>query len=166
MLPLTLQFFIIMIACAINERQQKALDGGRIGIASLALGLALAAHEFAVVYSVDRKQFGRSISKFQAIQWMIADSATELEAARALVLRAAHLKEKGRPFTREASIAKLYTSEKAFVVCDRALQILGDGYSREYPVERTFGMPGSHAATRAPARSSGSSSAGISSLAT
>jgi alkylation response protein AidB-like acyl-CoA dehydrogenase len=83
------------------------------------------------------------------------------------VLRAAHLKEKGRPFTREASIAKLYTSEKAFVVCDRALQILGGiGYSREYPVERTFGMSGSHASTRAPARSSGSSSAGISSLAT
>jgi alkylation response protein AidB-like acyl-CoA dehydrogenase len=114
-----------------------ALDGGRIGIGSLAVGVAEAAHQFAVKYAIDRKQFGRSISKFQAIQWMIADSQVELDAARSLVLRAAFLKQQGKAFTREASIAKLYASERAFGICDRAIQILGgNGYSREYPVER------------------------------
>ncbi len=114
-----------------------ALDGGRIGIASLALGIGQAALEFAAQYASTREQFGRPIAKFQAIQWMLADSATELEAASLLVLKAASLKERGKPFTREASIAKLYSSERAFQVCDRALQILGgNGYSREYPIER------------------------------
>ena len=114
-----------------------ALDGGRIGIASLALGVAEAAAEVANRYAHEREQFGRSITQFQAIQWMMADSATELEAARALALRAAWLKEQGRPFTREASMAKLYASERAFGICNRALQMLGGyGYTEDFPVER------------------------------
>ncbi len=114
-----------------------ALDGGRVGIGSLALGVGQAAIEFADRYALERKQFGQSITNFQAIQWMIADSHTELEAARLLVLRAAWLKEQGRPFTREASMAKLYASERAFWTCNRALQMLGGyGYTQDYPVER------------------------------
>jgi alkylation response protein AidB-like acyl-CoA dehydrogenase len=114
-----------------------ALDGGRIGIASLALGVGLAASEFADRYAIERKQFGQSIANFQAIQWMIADSGTELDAARLLVLRAAWLKQQGKAFTREASIAKLYASERAFWACNRALQMLGGyGYTQDFPVER------------------------------
>jgi alkylation response protein AidB-like acyl-CoA dehydrogenase len=114
-----------------------ALDGGRIGIASLALGVGLAASDFADRYALERKQFGRSITSFQAIQWMMADSHTELDAARLLALRAAWLKQEGKPFTREASMAKLYASEKAFAACNRALQMLGGyGYTQDYPVER------------------------------
>lgn len=114
-----------------------ALDGGRIGIASLALGVGLAASEFANRYAYDRKQFGRSITDFQAIQWMMADSHTELDAARLLTLRAAWLKQQDRPFTREASMAKVWASEKAFAACNRALQMLGGyGYTQDFPVER------------------------------
>lgn len=114
-----------------------ALDGGRIGIGSLAVGIGLAAIEYAADYAKNRIQFGKPISSFQAIQWMIADSFTELEAARLMVLRAAHLKEKGHRFTREASMAKLLATETANRVCYKALQILGGyGYSREYPLER------------------------------
>lgn len=114
-----------------------ALDGGRIGIASLALGVGLAASEFAARYALERKQFGQPIADYQAIQWNIADNATELEAARMLVLRAAWLKQLGKPFSREASMAKLYASERAFWVCNRALQTLGGyGYTRDYPIER------------------------------
>jgi alkylation response protein AidB-like acyl-CoA dehydrogenase len=114
-----------------------ALDGGRIGIGSMAVGIGLAAIEYAADYAKNRIQFGKPISSFQAIQWMIADSFTELEAARLMVLRAAHLKEKGRRFTREASMAKLLATETANRVCYKALQILGGyGYSREYPLER------------------------------
>jgi alkylation response protein AidB-like acyl-CoA dehydrogenase len=114
-----------------------ALDGGRIGIASLALGVGLAASEFAARYAIDRKQFGQSIADFQAIQWMIADNATELDAARMLVLRAAWLKQQGKLFTREASMAKLFASERAFWACNRALQMLGgNGYTRDFPIER------------------------------
>ncbi len=114
-----------------------ALDGGRVGIASLALGVGLAANEFSAKYATERRQFGKPISSFQAIQWMIADSSTELEAARALALRAAWLKQTGAPFTREASMAKLYASERSFAACNRALQMLGGyGYTREYPIER------------------------------
>lgn len=114
-----------------------ALDGGRIGIGSLALGVGLAATDYASVYATQRQQFGRPISKFQAIQFMIADNVTELDAARLLVLRAAWLKENKQPFTREASMAKLYASEHAFTACNRALQVLGGyGYTREFPVER------------------------------
>jgi alkylation response protein AidB-like acyl-CoA dehydrogenase len=114
-----------------------ALDGGRIGIASLALGCGLAATDFAANYALERKQFGQAIAGFQAIQWMLADSATELDAARLLVLRAAWLKDQGGSFTTEAAMAKLMATEKAHAACDRAIQVLGGyGYSQEFPVER------------------------------
>jgi alkylation response protein AidB-like acyl-CoA dehydrogenase len=114
-----------------------ALDGGRIGIGSLAVGVGLAAVEYATEYAKNRIQFGKPISSFQAIQGMIADSFTELEAARLMILRAAYLKEKGSRFTREASMGKLLATETANRVCYKALQILGGyGYTREYPLER------------------------------
>jgi len=114
-----------------------ALDGGRVGIASLALGVGLAASEFADRYAHERQQFGRSITRFQAIQWMMADSHTELDAGRLLALRAAWLKQQGKPFTREASMAKLWCSEKAWAACNRSLQMLGGyGYTADFPVER------------------------------
>lgn len=114
-----------------------ALDGGRIGIAALALGCGLAATDFAADYALQRSQFGAAIASYQAIQWMLADSATELDAARLLVLRAAWLKEQGKPFTSEASMAKLMASERAHAACDRAVQVLGGyGYVRDFPVER------------------------------
>jgi alkylation response protein AidB-like acyl-CoA dehydrogenase len=116
-----------------------ALDGGRIGIASQALGIGLASQEAAVEYAKERQQFGRPISAFQAIQWMLADSETELVAARNLTLRAAWLKGEGRPFTREASMAKTYATEAAGRACDRAIQVHGGyGYVKEYPVERAY----------------------------
>ncbi|UCC66894.1 MAG: acyl-CoA dehydrogenase family protein [Deltaproteobacteria bacterium] len=113
------------------------LDGGRIGIASLALGLGYAAIDYAAEYAKEREQFGQAIANFQAIQWMVADSYTELDAAQLLVLRAAFLKDNRLPFTKEASMAKLFTSETARKVTIRAIQILGGyGYTKEYPVER------------------------------
>ncbi|MFO8071027.1 MAG: acyl-CoA dehydrogenase family protein [Polyangia bacterium] len=116
-----------------------ALDGGRIGIASQALGIGLAAQQAAASYALEREQFGRPISDFQAIQWMLADSETELAAARNMTLRAAWLKGEGRRFTPAASMAKIYSSEAAGRVCDRALQIHGGyGYVKEYPVERNY----------------------------
>jgi len=114
-----------------------ALNGGRIGIASLALGVGLAALEAARDYALERKQFGHPIGDFQAIQWKLADMATELDAARLLVLRAAWLKENGYPYTKEASMAKVFASETANRVCAEAIQIHGGyGYCRDYPVER------------------------------
>lgn len=114
-----------------------ALDGGRIGIGSMAVGIGLAAIEYATRYAKTRIQFGKSIASFQAIQWMIADSFTDLEASRLMVLRAAFLKENGRPFTKEASMGKLLATEAANRVCYKALQILGGyGYIRDYPLER------------------------------
>jgi alkylation response protein AidB-like acyl-CoA dehydrogenase len=114
-----------------------ALDGGRIGIASQALGIATASYEAALAYARDRRQFGRSIGDFPAIAAMLADSRTELAAARLLTLRAAALKEAGRPFTREASMAKLYTSEAANRICQRSVQIHGGyGYVRDFGAER------------------------------
>jgi alkylation response protein AidB-like acyl-CoA dehydrogenase len=115
-----------------------ALDGGRIGIASQAIGIASAAQEEAVAYAKERKQFDKPIADFQAIQWMIADSATELDAARLLTLRAAAMKSRGdAAFSREAAIAKLFASETGWRVCDRALQIHGGyGYVRDFAVER------------------------------
>jgi alkylation response protein AidB-like acyl-CoA dehydrogenase len=113
------------------------LDGGRIGIGSLAIGVGFAAIEFATQYVKDREAFGKSLSNFEAIQWMIADSYTELEAAQLLVLRAAYLKENKLPFTKEASMAKLFATETARTVAIRAVQMLGGyGYTRDYPVER------------------------------
>jgi len=114
-----------------------ALDGGRIGIGSMAVGIGLAAIDYATDYAKNRIQFGKPISSFQAIQGMIADSFTELEAARLMILRAAYLKEKGVRFTREASMGKLMATETANRVCYRALQMLGGyGYIKEYPLER------------------------------
>ncbi len=115
----------------------SALDGGRIGIASQAIGIASAALETALSYGKERKQFGQPIAEFQAIQEMLADSATEVDAAALLVHRAAWRKEQGKPFTRDASQAKVFATEAAYRACHRATQILGGyGYVREYPVER------------------------------
>jgi alkylation response protein AidB-like acyl-CoA dehydrogenase len=114
-----------------------ALDGGRIGIASQALGIGEAALASATAYVKQRTQFGRHLAEFQAVQFRLADVATELAAARLLTLRAAWLKERGRPFTREASMAKLYASEAAGRGCDAAIQLHGGyGYTRDFPVER------------------------------
>ena len=113
------------------------LAGGRIGIGSLALGVGLAAMDAATRYSLERIQFDRKISEFQAIQWKIADRYTELEAARLLLMNAAYLKEQGRNFAKEASMAKLFATEAANSACYDAMQILGGyGYTKDYPVER------------------------------
>ncbi len=115
------------------------LDGGRIGIGALAVGLAQAAFEYAVQYARQRQTFGRPIAEHQAIQWMLADAATEIQAARLLVYEAAWLKGQGRSFTKAASMAKLFATEMAERVCRNAIQIHGGyGYSREYPVERIY----------------------------
>jgi alkylation response protein AidB-like acyl-CoA dehydrogenase len=114
-----------------------ALDGGRIGIASQSVGIAEAALGEAVAYAKDRKQFGRPIADFEAIQWMIADSRTELDAARLLVLRAAELKERKQPFSLQAAMAKVFASEAAWRICDRCVQIHGGyGYVRDFAAER------------------------------
>jgi len=113
------------------------LDGGRIGIGSLAVGVGFSAIDFAVNYVKQREAFGKPLSNFEAIQWMIADSYTELEAAQLLVLRAAYLKENRQNFTKEASMAKLFATETARNVAIRAVQMLGGyGYTKDYPVER------------------------------
>lgn len=115
------------------------LDEGRISIGAMALGLAQAAFEASVRYSKERVQFGQPIAKFQAIQWMLVDTATELDAARLLVYRAAWLKDQGREFVKEAAMAKLFASEVAERACYRAIQIHGGyGYMREYGVERLY----------------------------
>ncbi len=115
------------------------LDGGRISIAAMALGLGTAALEAAIAYSKERQAFGRPISAYQAVQWKLADSATDLDAGRLLVYRAAWLKDQGRKFTREAAQAKLWASEAAERACFEAIQIHGGmGYSREFPVERYY----------------------------
>lgn len=115
----------------------KILDGGRIGIGAMSVGLGRGAFEAALAYSKQRVAFGNPIGNFQAIQWMLADMATRLDAARLLVHRAAWLRGKGRPFKTEASMAKLFASEIGTWVCDRAIQIHGGyGYITEFPVER------------------------------
>lgn len=125
---------------AVNDGYRIAvreLTGGRIGIASLALGIGRAAMEYATRYATQRIQFKQPIAHFQGIQWMIADRYTELDAAELLILRAANLKASGKPYAKEASMAKLFASEKANDACYTALQILGGyGYMKEYPVER------------------------------
>jgi len=116
-----------------------ALDGGRVGIASQAVGIAQACLDESVNYARERKQFGKPIAEFQAIQWMIADMATEIEAARLLTFNAAAMKERGEPFTREVSMAKLFASEMVNRVAARALQIHGGyGYSKHYKIERLY----------------------------
>ena len=113
------------------------LAGGRIGVGSFALGIGLAAMDYARQYITERQQFGQAISNFQGLQWMLADRYTELEAARLLLMQAASRKEQGLSFSKEASMAKVFSSEKANAACYTALQLLGgNGYSAEYPLER------------------------------
>jgi butyryl-CoA dehydrogenase len=115
------------------------LDGGRIGIAAQAVGIGTAALEKAVEYAKQREQFGKPIGTFQAVQWMIADSATELDAARLLYLRASQVKDSGKRFSSEAAMAKLFASEVASRAADRSIQIHGGyGYTVEYAPERHY----------------------------
>jgi len=117
----------------------KVLDGGRIGIGALSVGLAQAALEEALEYAQERHTFGQPIASYQAIKWMLADAATEIQAARLMVYYAAWLKENGRPYTQAAAMAKLCATEMAERVCRNAIQVHGGyGYSREYPVERLY----------------------------
>ena len=115
------------------------LDSGRISIGAMAVGLAQAALEESIKYAKEREQFGRPIAKFQAIQWMIAEMGTQIEAARFLVYKAANLKDHNKKFTKEAAIAKLYASEVGMRAATKAIQIHGGyGYTKDYPVERFF----------------------------
>jgi acyl-CoA dehydrogenase len=117
----------------------SALDGGRIGIASQALGLIHASLEKSRDYALEREQFGRPIAQFQAIQWKLADTAVDLDAARLLTWRAAWLRDQGQPHRKESSMAKLFASEAANRAADRAVQIHGGvGYCKDFPVERFF----------------------------
>ena len=115
----------------------KTLDGGRIGIAAQALGIAEGALEEAIKYMKERKQFGRPISAFQGLQWMVAEMSTKIEAARFLVYKAAWLKENKQPYSVYAARAKLYAAEVAMDVTTKAVQLFGGyGYTKEYPIER------------------------------
>ncbi len=117
----------------------KVLDGGRISIGAMAVGIAQGALDEAMAYSRVREAFGQKISGFQAIQFMLADMATQTEASRLLVYKASHLKDTGRPYKREAAMAKLYASEAAKRITDKALQIHGGyGFVKDYPVERMY----------------------------
>jgi alkylation response protein AidB-like acyl-CoA dehydrogenase len=119
------------------QQTLKVLESGRIGIAGFAIGIARGAMEDAAAYAKERRQFGKAIADFQAIQWMFADMATRIEASWLLMLRAAALKDRGQPFAREASMAKLYASETAMWTTTKAVQIFGGyGYVKEFPVER------------------------------
>ncbi len=115
----------------------QILDGGRISIAALAVGIAQGAFESAVRYSGERQQFGKPIREFQAIQFKLADMATQIEAARLLMYRASAMKDSGKKTTRESSMAKLFASEMSVRVCDEAIQIHGGyGYTKDYPAEK------------------------------
>jgi alkylation response protein AidB-like acyl-CoA dehydrogenase len=117
----------------------EILDGGRISVAALGLGMAQGAFEMGLAYARQREQFGRPIGSFQAIQFKLADMATEVEAARNLVYKAAWLKDQGRPFAQQAAIAKLYTGELARRACNESLQIHGGyGFMDEYPISRFY----------------------------
>jgi alkylation response protein AidB-like acyl-CoA dehydrogenase len=117
----------------------RILDGGRISIAALSVGIAQGAYEAALAYSKQRKQFGRFISEFQAIQHKLADMATDIDAARLLTLRAAWLKDSGANVNKESSMAKLYASEVSVRVANEAVQILGGyGFMKDYPVEKYY----------------------------
>lgn len=121
------------------QQTLATLDGGRIGIGALSVGLAQAAFEYSLAYAKDRKAFGKPIAEQQAIQWILADAATEIEVARTMIYKAAWLKEQDRSFTKEAAIAKLFATEMGERVCRNAIQVHGGyGYSREYPVERIY----------------------------
>jgi alkylation response protein AidB-like acyl-CoA dehydrogenase len=115
----------------------RNLAGGRISIAALSVGIGLGAMAEAIAYAKERRQFDQAIAEFQAIQWMFADMGTELEAGELLTLRAAYLKDAGKPYVQEAAMAKLFASEAAMRATIKAVQILGGyGYIQEYPVER------------------------------
>jgi butyryl-CoA dehydrogenase len=117
----------------------QTLDGGRIGVSAQALGIAQAALDASIGYAKERVQFGKPIATLQAIQWMIADMATQVDAARLLVYRAASCVDKGLPYSTEGAMAKLFASETATRVADRAIQIHGGyGYTESYPVERNW----------------------------
>ncbi|MFO1532513.1 MAG: acyl-CoA dehydrogenase [Thermoplasmatota archaeon] len=117
----------------------KTLDGGRLGIASQALGIAVGAYEASLSYAQERRQFGKPIGSNQAIQWKLADMATRIDAARLLIHRAAQLKDAKAPYSKEASMAKVYASETAMWAATEAVQIHGgNGYTKDYPVERAF----------------------------
>jgi alkylation response protein AidB-like acyl-CoA dehydrogenase len=117
----------------------RVLDGGRISIAALSLGIARGALDAALKYVKERRQFGKAIAEFQGIQWKLADMATELDAARLLTQRAAVLKDAGRKVTRESSMAKLFSSEVAVRICDEAVQLFGGyGFIKDYPVEKFY----------------------------
>jgi butyryl-CoA dehydrogenase len=135
----------VPVACRMGEEGQgfkiamTMLDAGRIGVAAQAVGIAQAAYEAALQYSKQRVQFGQPIGQFQAIQWMLSDMATRIEAARLLAYSAALKKQAGEPYSKEASMAKLFASETAVWVADRAVQIHGGyGYMKEYSVERNY----------------------------
>jgi hypothetical protein len=117
----------------------RVLDGGRISIAALALGMARGALDAAVSYSQQRRQFGKTISEFQAIQFKLADMATELDAAWLLTMRAAQMKDKGQRVTRESAMAKLFASEAACRICEEGVQIHGGyGFIKDYPAEKFY----------------------------
>ncbi|HET9234320.1 MAG TPA: acyl-CoA dehydrogenase family protein [Candidatus Eisenbacteria bacterium] len=135
----------VLASCRLGEEGQgfkiamQQLDGGRIGVGAQAVGIAQAALERSLDYARERHAFGRPISEFQAVQWMLADMATRLEAARLLVYRAAWLRQVGQPYGRAASMAKLHASETATFVTHRAIQIHGGyGYTEDYLVERYY----------------------------
>src|SRR5690606_36595998 len=119
------------------KQAMKILDGGRISIAALSVGIAQRAYEAAVSYAKERKQFGQSIADFQAIQFKLADMATQIECARLITLQAAALKDAGKPVTQKSAMAKLYASETAFRVSEESVQIHGGyGYTKDYPAEK------------------------------
>jgi alkylation response protein AidB-like acyl-CoA dehydrogenase len=121
------------------QQTLSTLDGGRIGIGAVSVGLAQAAFEYAVNYARERRAFGKAIAEQQAIQWMLADAATEIEVARTMLYKAAWLREQKRPYNKEAAMAKMFATEMAERVCRNAIQIHGGyGYSSEYPVERIY----------------------------
>ena len=117
----------------------KILDGGRISIAALSLGIALGAYEHALKYAQERQQFGQPIARFQAIAFKLADLATTIEAAKLLTYQAADLKDAEKPVTKESAMAKLYASEVAVKTADEAVQIFGGyGYTKDFPVEKYY----------------------------
>lgn len=121
------------------QQTLSTLDSGRVGIGALAVGLAQAAYEEALKYAQERETFGKPIAHHQAIQWMLADAATEIQAARFMVYYAATLKGSGKPYTKEAAMAKLFATEVSERVCRNAIQVHGGyGYSSEFPVERIY----------------------------
>jgi alkylation response protein AidB-like acyl-CoA dehydrogenase len=121
------------------KQSMKVLDGGRISIASLSLGIAKGSYEAALKYSKERHQFGQPIANFQAISFKLADMATKIEAAELLTLQAADLKMKGLPMTKESAMAKYYASEVCVWAATEAIQIFGGyGYTKDFPVEKFY----------------------------